>query len=308
MAITAVTLGSKHGSNRRDNTREQQLNLLLLGGALSDLTRELISNLLAAADGSLSLSVDPITGQITLSSGGNNYGLTRDTSFDRGGRIGTHGGFEKVQVDYSKLSGNAIVFEQETGRMYLRSADGELTHIANGASGNGAGRNNPGMEHVRGVGVIPEGVYHIGGYGTSWVTPDSKRLTPINGTDAHGRSLLAFHPALRRGGGSAGCVVSSQEQIDFVNQIIDSQKINKMIVVPRISALPKPSPKATTEQADSTDSPAPTGDKKPENTGAEGSTTTTLTRTPAAGETVQASLLAQAQNTGQTPAAEPKPN
>ena len=96
-------------------------------------------------------------------------------------------------------------------------ASGALLHdgapVGEGYSGDGPGfaegRNNPGMEAVKGHGPIPRGRWRIGPPRNSRrVGPHAMDLTP-NGHDAHGRSAFMIHGDSAAGDASRGCIVLS---------------------------------------------------------------------------------------------------
>jgi hypothetical protein len=76
--------------------------------------------------------------------------------------------------------------------------DGELLHnnvmLGTGYSGHGDGLNNPEMEAIHNVGPIPAGFYKIGPFSThERLGPMSAPLSPIEGTDTHGRDGFFIH-------------------------------------------------------------------------------------------------------------------
>lgn len=90
-------------------------------------------------------------------------------------------------------------------------SSGVLTHrgvfVARGYAGRGAGRNNPALDGVKGVGPIPAGRYRIGRARTSARTgPVVMDLTPI-GHDAEGRSAFQIHGDNASGDASSGCII-----------------------------------------------------------------------------------------------------
>jgi hypothetical protein len=98
-------------------------------------------------------------------------------------------------------------FSQSTGLVTMD--DG--AHVAMGWSGNGEGKCNPAMQHVRDVGPLPQGVYRIGPWQDHphlgrMVAP----LTQIAG-ETFGRDDFLIHgPSMdpaRRGQESKGCCV-----------------------------------------------------------------------------------------------------
>lgn len=102
-------------------------------------------------------------------------------------------------------------WSQSTGAL---SRDG--TVLARGYSGRDAGKNNPAMEAVRGVGPIPQGKWKIGApYDSKSVGPYAMRLTAIDARpddDVHqgtGRSAFRIHgdSIAHPGTASRGCII-----------------------------------------------------------------------------------------------------
>ena len=80
-------------------------------------------------------------------------------------------------------------YSQATGKL---EHDGQ--YVATGYSGHGAGVDNPAMQYVAGVGPIPCGRYSIGEpHDSAHVGPFAMDLTPMPGTDTHGRSAFLMH-------------------------------------------------------------------------------------------------------------------
>jgi hypothetical protein len=66
--------------------------------------------------------------------------------------------------------------------------------VATGYSGHGHGRNNCELQHVRGVGPIPQGLWIIGKPRNSVnVGPFAMDLTPVPLTETFGRSAFMIH-------------------------------------------------------------------------------------------------------------------
>lgn len=100
----------------------------------------------------------------------------------------------------------AWTYYQSTGELWYK---GKL--IGKGYSGNLINKNNPDRQHVKGMGPIPRGTYHIGGY-TSSKGPMTITLTQTSG-DSYGRSLFRIHgekkPPAKPGFASEGCIIMS---------------------------------------------------------------------------------------------------
>ena len=96
----------------------------------------------------------------------------------------------------------------------LRSDDG--VYVTQAYSGHNEGElygvNNPDLQAMPGIGPIPVGLYQISAPVTSQQTgPYAMSLTPLNGTDTHGRSAFEIHGDLVGQEGkqlaSHGCVI-----------------------------------------------------------------------------------------------------
>lgn len=96
-----------------------------------------------------------------------------------------------------------FIFNSRTGEFL----DGD-NRLAEGYSGTGAGRNDPDMEHVQGVGPIPRGKYKIGAvYSDPHLGPIVMHLDAEPGTDTFGRSLFRIHGDNAEHDASHGCVI-----------------------------------------------------------------------------------------------------
>jgi hypothetical protein len=99
----------------------------------------------------------------------------------------------------------------------FRQSTGELQHngqhVATGYSGHGAGKNNPAMQGVCGVGPIPRGRWTISGppVDTQAHGPYVLRLVPAPGTRTLGRSGFLMHGDSLSDPGTAsrGCIIVS---------------------------------------------------------------------------------------------------
>ncbi|WP_119154575.1 tlde1 domain-containing protein [Caldimonas tepidiphila] len=101
---------------------------------------------------------------------------------------------------------------------YFDNASGKIFHErhfvgvgysgAGNGEGPGAGRNNPALQHLRGIGPIPAGNYRIG---AAYHHPSKGRLcmalTP-DGHDALGRSGFLIHGDNAQGDASQGCIIA----------------------------------------------------------------------------------------------------
>lgn len=114
-------------------------------------------------------------------------------------------------------------------------ATGRLLHngkpLATGYSGNGAGKNNPAMEGVRGVGPIPKGRYRIGKpYDSANTGPFTIPLYAIDekpNDDIHQRtkrSAFRLHGDSRSKPGTAsnGCIIQNRD----IRVLVDRARID----------------------------------------------------------------------------------
>ena len=98
-------------------------------------------------------------------------------------------------------------YSQGTGKLY----DPSGKHVHTGYSGSGRGRNNCELQHVRNVGPIPQGWWAIRKPRNSEkVGVFAMPLTPLEGTETHGRSAFMIHGDNTRGDQSAsnGCIIA----------------------------------------------------------------------------------------------------
>ena len=86
-------------------------------------------------------------------------------------------------------------------------------HVAQGYSGNGAGKNNPAMQEQHDIGPIPQGRYHIGPrHDTPTHGPCVMTLVAEPGTNAFGRCGFLIHGDSIQAPGTAshGCIILSR--------------------------------------------------------------------------------------------------
>lgn len=123
------------------------------------------------------------------------------------------------------------VWDQSAGTL---SFDGAL--VSSGYSGKGRGKNNPTLQHLRGVGPLPRGTYRIGAPRTSQRTgPFAMDLYPIDATpsdtthDATGRSAFQIHGDSVRSPGeaSSGCIILPR----VIRERIWRSKVHRIEVV-----------------------------------------------------------------------------
>lgn len=130
------------------------------------------------------------------------------------------------------------VYRQSTGQLTHIDANGNVDYTANGGySGYGQGLNNPAMQSVQSrqpgdpAGPIPQGPYSIGAPHYSPNTgPMTMNLSPIDGNNALGRTLLRIHGdnAAHNHTASTGCII---EGPNVRNRIANSND-NCLEVVP----------------------------------------------------------------------------
>ena len=103
----------------------------------------------------------------------------------------------------------AWTYSQTTGEL---QQDGKP--VATGYSGDGDGKNNPGMEHVHNVGPIPQGHWTIVGPPVNTVKhgPYVLSLKPSPGTPTYGREGFLLHGDSKESPGCAsqGCIIMSR--------------------------------------------------------------------------------------------------
>jgi len=130
---------------------------------------------------------------------------------------------------YIDQFGLCWVYSQSTGQLTHVDPDGNVDYTANGGySGYGQGLNNPAMQSIQAqqhgdpAGPIPQGQYSIRGpYYNPRTGPMTMNLTPINGNNALGRTLLRIHGdnAAHNHTASTGCIV---EGANVRNRIANS--------------------------------------------------------------------------------------
>lgn len=80
--------------------------------------------------------------------------------------------------------------------------------ITAGIDAGGKHRDNSNSAHIKNTGPTPPGLYRLSPRESLFHGVEALRLTPINGTDAQGRTgLLAHTYMMNRSGDSHGCVV-----------------------------------------------------------------------------------------------------
>ena len=103
---------------------------------------------------------------------------------------------------------NSWSFQQSTG--YIRNPEYEF--VFEGYSGCGKGKNNPAMQNVKNVGVIPLGYYTIGeAYKDAHKGQLTMTLTPDSDNEMYGRSGFLIHgdSIANPGTASEGCIIAN---------------------------------------------------------------------------------------------------
>jgi hypothetical protein len=102
------------------------------------------------------------------------------------------------------------IYRQRTGEL-CRELEGGLAILGHGYSGIHKGKNNPDMEHIKGIGPIPCGEYDVIGPPTSSVIrgPYVLGLLPTENTDTHNRFGFLIHgdSVANPGLASHGCII-----------------------------------------------------------------------------------------------------
>lgn len=106
-------------------------------------------------------------------------------------------------LDKGDGKGMAWIYKQSTGELFH---NGEM--IEQGCAGRMTNKNNPDRQQVRGLGPLPQGTYHIGGY-THSKGPLTITLIQTSG-ESYGRSAFRIHGeriAPPAGWASEGCII-----------------------------------------------------------------------------------------------------
>ena len=113
-----------------------------------------------------------------------------------------------------------MIYEQATGK--IKTELGSIFGI--GYSGNGDGKNNPLMESVKNVGVIPKGKYTIGKpYNSEHTGVFTMHLEPFKENIMYGRSEFKIHGdnISNPGTASEGCIIFSRRVREMINNCTD---------------------------------------------------------------------------------------
>ena len=112
------------------------------------------------------------------------------------------------------------IYEQTNGHLWRNGKQ-----VATGYSGFGAGKNNPVMESVKGVGPIPVGLWFIGRATSSPASgPVTIKLQPGFDTETYARSGFEIHGDSKEHAGCAshGCIILPHEARE---QIVKSDEL-----------------------------------------------------------------------------------
>lgn len=116
-------------------------------------------------------------------------------------------------------------FDQSSGQFFHND-----TLLFDGYSGYQQGKNNPSMQNVRGMGPVPQGLWHIGGvYDSPKTGPCTIVLVPDSATNTYGRDGFRIHGDSIKAPGTAshGCIILPR----FVRQQIVASPDKLLTVV-----------------------------------------------------------------------------
>lgn len=119
-----------------------------------------------------------------------------------------------------------MIYFQKSGN--LIGSDGKLMCV--GYSGNGKGKNNPEMQHVKAVGPIPKGFYTIGhAYDSKNTGPLTIMLSPHPDNEMFGRGDFRIHGDSIKAPGTAshGCIIAPRTVREAIIKGTDKKLIVK---------------------------------------------------------------------------------
>lgn len=121
-------------------------------------------------------------------------------------------------------------YYQSTGKIFLVQDDGTEVLRGIGWAGHSAGKNNPAMQCVKGVGPLPRGWYTIGNpYENPHTGHYTMDLTPDLTNDMCGRDLFRIHGANPTNPemSSDGCIIQERP----VREAIHNSGVNRLQVI-----------------------------------------------------------------------------
>ncbi|MCM2472856.1 DUF2778 domain-containing protein [Rhizobium sp. CG5] len=142
-----------------------------------------------------------------------------------------------------KLFGNKSKLPGKNSRIAVYDISAGVVHMPNGEkleahSGRGSMRDNPRYANVKNRGPTPPHIYNLRMRESRFHGVEAIRMLPYDGRNKYGRDGFLTHTYLLRvRGDSSGCVVF-EEYNRFLNAFKRGE-VTKMIVVPRMSELPK---------------------------------------------------------------------
>lgn len=142
-----------------------------------------------------------------------------------------------------KLFGNKSKLPGKKSRIAVYDISAGVVHMPNGErleahSGRGSMRDNPRFANVKNRGPTPPHIYNLRMRESRFHGIEAIRMLPYDGRNKYGRDGFLTHSYLLRvRGDSSGCVVF-EDYNRFLNAFKRGE-VQKLIVVPRMSELPK---------------------------------------------------------------------
>lgn len=126
------------------------------------------------------------------------------------GGVGTYTYAANSPLIFVDPDGQICVYSQSTGSLRCTDDNTGTEYLTcGGYAGTGEGRNNPDMDNQANIGPLPRGDYTVGEPFTHpHAGPGTRRLTPAQETDMHGRSGMLMHGDNNRHDASNGCIVA----------------------------------------------------------------------------------------------------